>query len=190
MPPRKRSAGRWALLLSVLAAGCPSDDGGSLPTTALTATTTTSASTTSSSTSTTTSDVARVEVFFLDEDAFNIGRPPFVRPVERDVPIAAPEQGALDALFAGPTAAEGASGLHFVASGASGFTDFRVVDGTAHVRLVGGCTSGGSTFTIADEIVATLRQFVGIEAVKIYDPDGGTEVPDDPGDSIPFCLEP
>jgi hypothetical protein len=174
---------RWALLACALAASCSSDDGAIPPTT------TTSVSTTAS-VSTTVSAETTVQVFFLDEDAFNIGRPPFVRPVERAVPSAAPEQGALDALFAGPTAEEGAGGLRFVGSGASGFTDFRIVSGTAHVRLVGGCASGGSTFTIADQIVATLRQFVGIDAVKIYDPDGGTEVPDEPGDSIPFCLEP
>ncbi len=131
-----------------------------------------------------------VQVFFLDQDAFNVGRPPFVRPVDRLVAAGAPEQGALDALFAGPTADEGAGGLRFVPSGASGYTAFRLANGTAFVQLVGGCSSGGSTFTIADEITATLRQFTGVQDVKILDPDGGTEVPDEPGDSIPFCLEP
>jgi len=78
----------------------------------------------------------------------------------------------------------------FVASGATGFTNLRIVDGTASVQLVGGCASGGSTFTIADEITATLRQFTSVQDVKIYDPSGETESPDAPGDSIPFCLEP
>lgn len=131
-----------------------------------------------------------VQVFFLDQDAFNVGRPPFVRPVDRVVAAGAPEAAALDALFAGPTADEGAGGLRFVASGASGHTGLRIADGTAFVQLVGGCSSGGSTFTIADEITATLRQFSGVQDVKILDPNGGTEVPSEPGDSIPFCLEP
>ena len=154
-----------------------------------------SATVPSSTGSTTTSttvppDTLVVQVFFLDQDAFNVGRPPYVRPVERVVSNAAPEASALDALFDGPTADESAGGLLFVASGATGYTAFRIADGTAHVQLVGGCSSGGSTFSIADEITATLRQFTTVEAVKIFDPDGGTEIPDEPGDSIPFCLEP
>jgi Fe-S cluster biogenesis protein NfuA len=131
-----------------------------------------------------------VQVFFLDEDAFNIGRPPYVVPVERLVPADAPERGALDALFAGPTADETAAGLIFVPSGATGITDVRVEDGTAHVELAGGCSSGGSTFTIADEIVATMRQFPDVVAVRIYDPEGRTGGASAPGDSIPECLEP
>jgi hypothetical protein len=131
-----------------------------------------------------------VQVFFLDQDAFNVGRPPYVVPVDRVVDASSPEAGALDALFAGPTAEEGAGGLLFVPSGATGYADLRIQDGTARVRLVGGCSSGGSTFTVAEEIVATLRQFSAVQAVKILDPDGSTEVPDEPGDSIPVCLEP
>ena len=131
-----------------------------------------------------------VEVFFLDEDAFNVGRPPFAVPVERTVDATAPAAAALDELFAGPTAQERASGLRFVGSDATGFDQLRIEDGTAHVTLVGGCSSGGSTFTVADELAATLRQFTTVDAVKIYDPDGQTAAPDEPGDSIPACLEP
>lgn len=131
-----------------------------------------------------------MQVFFLDQDAFNIGRAPYTRPVDRSVPRAAPAQGALQALFAGPTSEEAAGGLRFVASAATGFADLRIVDGTAHVRLVGGCASGGSTFTVAEEIATTLRQFSSVDDVKIYDPSGATEYPDEPGDSIPVCLEP
>ena len=100
------------------------------------------------------------------------------------------EAAALDELFAGPTAQERASGLRFVGSDATGFDQLRIEDGTAHVTLVGGCSSGGSTFTVADELAATLRQFTTVDAVKIYDPDGQTAAPDEPGDSIPACLEP
>ena len=131
-----------------------------------------------------------VQVFFLDQDAFNVGRPPYTQPVDRTVNRATPADGALHALFAGPTAAEATGGLLFVASGATGFADLRIVDGTAHVRLVGGCSSGGSTFTVAEEIAMTLRQFNSVDAVKIYDPSGATEQPNEPGDSIPTCLEP
>ena len=149
----------------------------------------TSTSSTSSTTSIGTGGL-RVQVFFLDQDAFNIGRAPYAVPVERTVSRRTPERGALDALFEGPTAHERGDGLRFVDSGASGIADLRVTDGTARVRLKGGCSSGGSTFTIADEVAATLRQFEDVVAVKIYDPDGTTERPDAPGDSIPICLEP
>lgn len=181
-----------ALTLGLVVA-CSGNDTAEPPTSSTASASTSSSLTTSSSTTSSTSVPAGqivVQVFFLDQDAFNVGRPPFVRPVDRLVAAGAPEAGALDALFAGPTADEGAGGLRFVPSGASGYTGFRLVEGTAFVQLVGGCSSGGSTFTIADEITATLRQFTGVQDVKILDPDGGTEVPNEPGDSIPFCLEP
>jgi hypothetical protein len=131
-----------------------------------------------------------VQVFFLDEEAFNIGRLPYVRPVDRTVEPDAPEAAALDALFDGPTTDEQTGGLRFVASEATGIAEFSILERTAQVHLAGGCSSGGSTFTVANEIVPTLLQFTSIDAVKIYDPEGETGNPDTPGDSIPFCLEP
>jgi hypothetical protein len=44
--------------------------------------------------------------------------------------------------------------------------------------------------SVAESIGATLRQFESVQSVKIYDPQGRTESPDEPGDSIPECLEP
>jgi spore germination protein GerM len=180
---------RWPAVLVVsatLAAGCAGDDTNGEGTTTTSRGTVTSAPTTFSPADGT----IAVQVFFLDEDAFNIGRPPYVTPVERQVDADQPAAGALDALFAGPTAEESAGGLRFVASEATGYTGLRIEDGTAHVQLTGGCSSGGSTFTIAGEIVPTLTQFSEVEAVKVYDPEGNTGAPDEPGDSIPFCLEP
>ncbi len=60
----------------------------------------------------------------------------------------------------------------------------------ARVRVTGGCSSGGSTFTIADEIYPTLKQFSTVDFVTIYDPAGHTEAPGGHHDSIPVCLEP
>jgi hypothetical protein len=131
-----------------------------------------------------------VQVYFLNEANFNVGTEPYVTPVEREVDAADAAQGALHALFAGPTAAEQDEGLRFVASEATGFADLEIADGIARVRLTGGCSSGGSTFTVANEIVPTLKQFSEVGFVKILDPDGNTESPEGPGDSIPFCLEP
>jgi hypothetical protein len=98
--------------------------------------------------------------------------------------------GAMQRLFAGPTQAELARGLRFVSSGATGFKVLGIRDGVARVQLVGAISSGGSTFTIADEIMRTLKQFPPARWVKAYDRYGHTERPSGHSDSIPFSLEP
>lgn len=110
--------------------------------------------------------------------------------VKRRVPTPAVTRGALSALYAGPTDYDRPSGLTFVASDSTGFSDLRLRKGIARVRLVGGCDSGGATFTVANEITPTLKQFASVDAVKIYDPQGHTERPRGRTDSIPTCLEP
>jgi hypothetical protein len=77
-----------------------------------------------------------------------------------------------------------------VSSKATGFTDLSISGGIARVRLTGGCAGNGSTFTVADEIMPTLRQFSTVDYVKIYGPAGYTEAPTGNSDSIPPCLEP
>jgi Fe-S cluster biogenesis protein NfuA len=77
-----------------------------------------------------------------------------------------------------------------VASGASGFANLSISSGVARVRLTGGCRSGGSTFTIANEITPTLKQFRSVRYVKVLDPLGRTARPTGLSDSIPVCLEP
>lgn len=169
------------------------------PTTAPPATTTPAASTTPPSTTTTTTLAATttttpplvtVLVYFLNQPNFAIGVDPYVTPVERAVPPPAVARHALEALFAGPTPGEAAQGLAFVASEATGFGALTISDGIARVRLLGSCNSSGSTFTIANEIVPTLKQFASVDHVKIFDPAGHTAEPEGPVDSIPGCLEP
>jgi hypothetical protein len=77
-----------------------------------------------------------------------------------------------------------------VTSRATGFTDLRIAAGIARVRLTGECYSGGSTFTVASEILPTLKQFDDVDHVKVYGPKGHTEKPPGDVDSIPPCLEP
>ncbi|WP_171074065.1 hypothetical protein [Nonomuraea basaltis] len=48
----------------------------------------------------------------------------------------------------------------------------------------------GSTFTIADQIRPTLKQFPSIKWVKIYDAAGRTERPTGPSYPVPPSLEP
>lgn len=130
------------------------------------------------------------KVYFQEKAAFASGHEPYVRSVSRPIPVGYPATGLMDRLFAGPTLAERAAGLRFVASGATGFRNMRVENGIARVQLTGPCSSGGSTFTIADEILPTLKPLPQVSWVKIYDAQGHTEQPAGRVDSIPECLEP
>ena len=129
-------------------------------------------------------------VHFFNELRFAVGKEPFVTSVLRPVLPGTPATGVMDRLFAGPTPAEYASGLRLLRSKATGFDRLSIAGQVARVRLVGGCSSGGSTASIANEISPTLNQFNTVDFVKIYDPAGHTEAPNGPSDSIPFCLEP
>lgn len=132
----------------------------------------------------------RKKVWFMNKPAFAKGITPYVTPVDRWVPAGTPAIGALDRLFAGPSASEEARGLRLVRSEATGFADLSIAGAVARVRLTGGCSSGGSTFTIADEMVPTLTQFPAVSAVKVYDPAGNTLSPHGSSSSLPECLQP
>ncbi len=130
-------------------------------------------------------------VYFQDEPRFAAGQQPDTRPVSRVVPAFTPAASVLHHLFAGPTATERAAGLRTVRSGATDFDRLTISSsGVARVRLLGGCDSRGSTFTIANLLVPTLKQFDTVRYVKIYDPAGRTSSPRGLSDSIPECLEP
>lgn len=131
-----------------------------------------------------------VKDYFLNTHRFAIGRGPLTEAVYRPVIPPSTAFGALQRLFAGPTQAEHARGLKFVSSGATGFKILSIRDGVARVQLTGKLSSGGSTFTIANEIMPTLKQFRSVHWVKISDRNGHTERPFGHNDSIPFSLEP
>ncbi len=130
------------------------------------------------------------QVYFFDEDAFVAGQEPYYVPVSRPVLPMTPATGVLDRLFAGPLPSEEAQGLRLLASEATGFTALSISNRVARVQLTGGCSSQGSTASIAGEILPTLRQFTTVDLVKIFDPAGTTEQPTGLSDSIPECLEP
>ncbi|MEV4805336.1 GerMN domain-containing protein [Nonomuraea sp. NPDC049421] len=131
-----------------------------------------------------------VRDYFLNSADYNAGRRPYTTAVTRPVAPPATAYGALQRLFAGPTQAERAQGLRFVSSKATGFSKLTIRRGVARVHLTGPVASGGATFTIADQIRPTLKQFPTIKWVKIYDAAGRTENPAGPSDSIPQSLEP
>lgn len=132
----------------------------------------------------------RRKVWFFHRDRFVDNREPFFVPVLRPVLPGTPATGVMDRLFAGPLAGERARGLRLLRSRARGYDDLTVRSGVADLRLVGGCDSGGSTVTIAGEILPSLRRLAGVDRVVLRDPDGTTQDPDGPGDSTPACLEP
>ena len=72
----------------------------------------------------------------------------------------------------------------------TGYSRLELANGIARVYLTGQCDGKGSTFTIAQPIRDSLKQFSSIQFVKIYDQNGNTEQPDGNTDSIPACLEP
>jgi hypothetical protein len=130
-------------------------------------------------------------VTLLNQKRFSENTAPFTQRVNRRVPAAAPAHAVLHQLFAGPRPSERRRDLRTVRSGATGFTKLTIsANKVARVQLTGGCDSGGSTFTVADLIGPTLKQFHTVRWVKIYDPKGRTEQPTGRRDSIPTCLEP
>lgn len=130
------------------------------------------------------------KVWFFHEQRFVDNQEPFFVPRSRPVRVHAPATGVMDRLFAGPLPREKTNGLRLLRSRATSFADLSIESGVARVRLVGGCSSGGSTVTIAGSIMPTLRQFPSADWVKIYDPAGGTASPSGSSDSIPDCLNP
>ena len=128
--------------------------------------------------------------YFFDARRFRANREPFFVPRLRPVRPGTTATGMLDRLFAGPLRGERAAGLRLLRSDATGFARLRIRDGVARVRLTGGCSSHGSTVTVAGEIMPTLRRLGSVDWVKIYDPAGRTERPAGHTDSIPTCLEP
>jgi hypothetical protein len=129
-------------------------------------------------------------VHFQHEPNYVAGREPYTVATHRRVPAWTPAAGTLHHLFAGPTAAERSRGMAVVRSGATGFSHLSITNGVARVRLTGGCSSGGATYTIANQIMPTLKQFASVSYVKIYDPQGRTARPTGRVDSVPACLEP
>jgi len=130
------------------------------------------------------------KVWLFNQRRYLANTRPFYTPVWRPVQPFTPATGVMDRIFAGPLPAEYAAGLRAQLSRATGFSNLTVSGGTARVRLIGGCSAGGSTVSVAGEIIPSLKQFPTVRQVKIYDPSGHTLQPAGPVDSIPYCLEP
>jgi hypothetical protein len=133
--------------------------------------------------------VAR-RVWLFNQARYLANTEPFFTPVWRRVLPGLPATTLLHRMYAGPTSAEQRTGLRLLLSGSTGFSAVSVSDGVGRVRLAGGCRSGGSTVSIAGQIMPTLIQLPTVDHVKIFDPQGRTETPFGHTSSIPECLEP
>lgn len=141
---------------------------------------------------------AKAKVYFIDKQAAEDGTEPLVRPVRRTVPTPAVAAGSLHRLYAGPTRPERRDDLRLVTSivrpksgpDRTGFRDLSIRRGVARVTITGRCSSGGSTITVADQLMPTLKHWPTVDFVKIFDRDGETGRPKGRSDSIPACLEP
>ena len=131
-----------------------------------------------------------LHVWFFNRRRFAENREPFFVRTVRWVAPGTPATSLMDRLFAGPDPFERAREPRLRRSGASGYDDLTISNGTADLRLTGGCRSGGSTVTIAGEILRTLKQLPTVGRVVLRDPAGHTLDPAGPGDSTPACLEP
>ena len=132
----------------------------------------------------------RRKVWFFHRDRFVDNQEPFFVARTRPVRPGSPATGVMDRLFAGPLPGERARGLRLLRSRATGYDDLTISGGVADLRLTGRCSNGGSTVSIAGEILPTLKQFATVDRVVLRDRSGDTLDPDGPGDSTPACLEP
>ena len=133
----------------------------------------------------------QISVHLSDRNFRVKGTPPFEVAVTRYVPPTSNlSEAVLREFFRGPNEEEHAQGLDLITSGFTGFSSLEIEDGLAHLYLSGPCRSLGATYTIAQPLLANLRQFEEIKYVKICDSEGTTEEPTGPTNSVPLCLEP
>lgn len=130
------------------------------------------------------------KVWFFHRDRFVDNREPFFVARTRPVRPGTPATGLMDRVYAGPLPGERANGLRLLRSGTTGYDDLTVSSGVADLRLTGRCSSGGSTVSVAGEVLPTLKQLATVDRVVLRDAAGSTLDPDGPGDSTPACLEP
>ena len=133
----------------------------------------------------------RITVYFTDNERLIAGELPYEVGVSRFVPSSVnPVNAVLYEFFKGPSSVERNQGLAVISNGFRGYSRVRFADGGVHVYLAGTCQSNGTLYTIAQPLMANLKQFPEIEFVKIYDQFGQTREPAARVDSVPACLDP
>ena len=102
---------------------------------------------------------------------------------------ASPIDGALAEYFKGPNAEQKAQGLIGVYNGFTGYRRAELVNGMLGVYLEGNCQPNGTSYSIAQPLIDTLKQFPGVTYVKIYDEYDHTRDPLGNTNSWPVCLD-
>ena len=130
-----------------------------------------------------------VNVYFADGKKYAAGTPPYEVIGKRWSQSSAVYNTVLAEYFRGPGLTEKSYGWIALYNGYTGFSKVEVADGIARVYLNGTCDRSGVSYTIADLLRPSLKQFSTVQYVKIYE-DGATQSPEGPSDSIPACLQP
>src|SRR5258706_33355 len=147
---------------------------------------------TSRPTLTPTPPTIRVNIVFTDKQLLQKGTPPFEKVTTRDILSSInPVGAAVDEYFKGPNAAEQNAGLIAIWNGFLGYRRIDLSsDGVLRIYLKGQCLSNGTSYSIAQPLTATVKQFPFVQYVKIYDENDNTRNGFDKIDSTPICLDP
>ena len=132
----------------------------------------------------------QLSVYFVNMNPTDDRKPPFHEPVARQVPggsnlLAA----ALDEYFLGPSIEEKARGLVALQNGYVSYRRVEFINGVVYVYLAGNCKPTGTGYSIAQPLIATLRQFPGVLYVKLFDEYDHTADAAHAVDSWPVCLD-
>jgi hypothetical protein len=155
-----------ALVLSAtlaLAACGGSDEGSGTTTTSRRATSTTASTSERSSTTSAPQKTTDVRVYLLRGEK--------VGPVRRSGPAGTPARAAIQALLAGPTAADRAAGLTSAVPAGTKLLGVTIVDDVATVDLSSQFGSGGGSQSMqarVAQVVFTLTQFPNVESVLFH----------------------
>ena len=133
----------------------------------------------------------QVTLYFTESNHLAKGTQPYEVGITRYISSGIdPVEGVLNAYFLGLSDAERSQGLTVVLNGFTGYRRFKISNGLIHVYLNGSCQSNGTSYSIAQPLIANLKQFPEITYVKLYDQNGVTRDPVSHSNSAPICLDP
>ena len=131
-----------------------------------------------------------VNIYFTNTRPSGTGSALFDQAVRREIPGSANTMAvALDEYFRGPTVEEQSQGLMVLRNGFVSYRKVELINGILSVYLAGNCQPTGIGYSIAQPLIATLKQFPGVLRVKIYDAYDHTGDAFSAADSWPACLD-
>jgi type VI secretion system secreted protein VgrG len=131
----------------------------------------------------------KVTVYFVDSQRLAAGLiPPEVGVARYTASANDPLPFLLQEYFKGPRDAETRSGLIAIYNGFTGYSRLSIEDGVLRIYLKGACEFSPQGYSIAQALIANLKQFPQAQFVKIYDENGQTRSPSGRSDSAPACL--